>query len=107
MGVVARLVRPLDQAQINACARVIGEKRQLLEIAAMYGATYMGDIRRAGYGRLEPDGLLLVTVHKEGLVTGGGCLEHFESDDTFVWSLQEGTDPCAMPLAGPMLELRT
>jgi len=93
MRVVARLVRPLEQAEVNPWADAVGQKRRRLEIAAMYGVPGMGDIRRAGYARLEQDALLIVTLDKEGLVTGGEYVDHFESDDTFIWSSQANVGP--------------
>lgn len=93
MRVVARLVRPLAQAEVNPWADVVGQKRRRVEIAAMFGVPGMGDIRRAGYARLEQDALLIVTLDKEGLVTGGEYVDHFESDDTFVWSSQANVGP--------------
>lgn len=93
MRVVARLVRPLVQAEVNPWADVVGQKRRRVEMAAMYGVPGMGDIRRAGYARLEQDALLIVTLNKEGLVTGSEYVDHFESDDTFMWSSQANVGP--------------
>lgn len=93
MRVVARLVRRLDQAEVNPWAGVVGEKRRRVAIAELFGVPGEANIRRAGYARLERDALLLVTLDKEGLDTGADYVDHFEADDTFVWSSQANVGP--------------
>ena len=93
MRVVARLVRPLTQAEVNPWADVVGQKRRRVEIAELFGVPGEANIRRARYARLERDALLLVTLDKEGLATGADYVDHFEADDTFMWSSQANVGP--------------
>ncbi len=93
MRVVARLIGPLAQADINPLAGRIGERLIRREAGALYGMEHNPQFQQSGYATNGTDAVLLVTLSKEAMSTGQHYLDAFESPEVFTWSSQSATAP--------------
>lgn len=93
MRVVARLIRPLSQADVNPMAAHIGERLIRRETGALYGMEHDPQFQRSGYSTNGTDAVLLVTLNKEAMSTGQHYVDAFHSLDRFTWSSQSATAP--------------
>lgn len=91
MRPVARLVKKLDQQDINPLAPRIGEQFKSTEVPALYGEVYNPGNWRSGHVSLKSHAILFVSLEKRADRTQ--YTEHFEGPDVFVWSSQTTTSP--------------
>lgn len=91
MRPVARLVKKLDQQDINPLAPRIGEQFKSTEVPALYGEIYNPGNWRSGHVSLKNHVILFVSLQKRTDRTQ--YTEHFEGPDLFVWSSQMTTSP--------------
>ncbi|ORV46715.1 DUF3427 domain-containing protein [Mycobacterium conspicuum] len=91
MRPVARLVKKLDQQDINPLAPRIGEQFKSTEVPALYGEVYNPGNWRSGHVSLKSHVILFVSLEKRADRTQ--YTEHFEGPDIFVWSSQTTTSP--------------
>ncbi len=94
MTIVARLVRRLDQRDINPLADKIGELYKRSDIPALYGAEFSPGNWNSGHVSIPGHAILFVTLEKsEHMTHGADYVDHFEGPDTFVWSSQNSVGP--------------
>ncbi len=91
MRPVARLVKKLDQQDINPLASRIGEQFTSTDVPALYGEVYNPGNWRSGHVSLKNHVILFVSLQKRADRTQ--YTEHFEGPDVFVWSSQLSTSP--------------
>jgi superfamily II DNA or RNA helicase/diadenosine tetraphosphate (Ap4A) HIT family hydrolase/HKD family nuclease len=91
MRPVARLVKRLDQQDINPLALKIGEQFKSTDVPALYGEVYNPGNWRSGHVSLKNYVILFVSLEKRADRTQ--YTEHFEGPDIFVWSSQLTTSP--------------
>ena len=96
MRIVARMVRRLEQAEVNPLAKFIGERFKRQHVPALFGLTYNPGNWQTGHVSLGKDVVLFVTLTKhESMAAGSDYVDHFESPDLFVWSSQTSVGPDA------------
>ncbi len=93
MRIVARLLRRLDQADVNTLASRIGARLQRRGIAELYGSDFNPSFQQSGYAAVGRDAVLLVTLNKAQMDIGKDYIDAFESPTTFTWSSQATTSP--------------
>ncbi|MEN9644057.1 MAG: hypothetical protein RL238_726 [Actinomycetota bacterium] len=93
MRVVARLIRPLAQSDVNPLAGRIGDRLIRREAGALYCMEHNPQFQQSGYSTNGTDAVLLVTLNKEAMSTGQHYIDAFESPDIFTWSSQSATAP--------------
>lgn len=94
MVVAARLLRRLDQSDINPLASRIGEVFKRQDIAPLYGKVYNPGNWGSGHVSIPPDVVLFVTLAKsEAMAWGADYVDHFENSELFVWSSQTSVGP--------------
>jgi len=94
MVVAARLVRRLGQNEVNALATRIGERFKRQDVPSLYGLEYNPGNWQSGHVSIPPHVVLFVTLTKsEAMAWGADYVDHFEGNDTFVWSSQTSTGP--------------
>jgi superfamily II DNA or RNA helicase/diadenosine tetraphosphate (Ap4A) HIT family hydrolase/HKD family nuclease len=92
MRLVARLVRRLDQTDINPLAAHVGDSFKRQDIPPLYGLEYNPGNWQSGHVSLPGHTVLFVTLTKsEAMAYGSEYVDHFESRDAFVWSSQTST----------------
>ncbi|MGV0778596.1 DUF3427 domain-containing protein [Mycolicibacterium elephantis] len=91
MRPVARLLRKLDQTDINPLATRIGEQFKSMDIPPLYGEVYNPGNWRSGHVSLRNHAILFVSLEKRP--DRPQYTEHFEGPDIFVWSSQISTSP--------------
>ena len=94
MRVIAQLIRVLDQAEINPTAKFIGERFKRADISGVYGLEYNEGNWRTGHVKIPGGAVLFVTLTKgDNFGQGAEYVDHFESENIFVWSSQASTTP--------------
>lgn len=94
MRPVARLLRRLDQAEINPLTDKLGEAYKRQDIPPLYGLEYNSGNWQSGHVSLASDAVLFVTLNKSSSMSfGADYVDHFEGRDEFVWSSQSSTGP--------------
>ncbi len=93
MRIVARLVRRLEQAEVNSFASRIGVRLQRRGIAELFGSDLTPSFQQSGYASVGPDAVLLVTLEKADMDVGKDYIDAFESPTMFTWSSQSATSP--------------
>jgi hypothetical protein len=91
MRIVARLLRRLDQSEVNPFASRIGSRLQRRDIAQLYGSDFNPAFQQTGYASIGRDAVLLVTLSKVDMDIGKDYIDDFESPTTFTWSSQSTT----------------
>ena len=81
MRIVARLIRRVDQAEVNSFASRIGVRLQRRGIAELYGSDFNPAFRQTGYVSVGRDAVLLVTLNKADMDVGKDYIDAFESAD--------------------------
>lgn len=92
MSIVARLVRRLDQAEVNPLATHIGDGFPRRQIAALHGDPDQRTNWQQGHVSLSGQAILMVTLDKAAM-PGVSYVDHFEGPDNMVWSSQASTAP--------------
>ena len=93
MRIIARVLRRLDQAEINDFASRIGVRLQRRGVAELYGTEFSPAFQQSGYTPFGRDAVLLVTLSKADMEIGKDYVDAFESPTTFTWSSQATTAP--------------
>jgi superfamily II DNA or RNA helicase/diadenosine tetraphosphate (Ap4A) HIT family hydrolase len=95
LRLVARLVRRLDQRDVNPLAARIDERFKRQDIPPLYGLEFnSGKWGMSGHVSLDRKAVLFVTLEKsESMSFGAHYVDHFEDPRTFVWSSQTSTTP--------------
>ena len=93
MRIVARLLRRIDQSEVNSLASRIGTRLQRRGIAELYGSELTPAFQQSGYATIGRDAVLLVTLSKTNMDIGKDYVDAFESPTTFTWSSQATTSP--------------
>ncbi len=93
LRVIARLVRRLEQREVNPIAPHIGEAHARRDIQALHGDPDAKTNWQQGHVTLPGQAIMLVTLDKAGMVGGADYHDHFDSVDTFIWSSQASTSP--------------
>lgn len=93
MRIVARLVRPLHQGDINPLVSHVGERKLRRALGELYGMANDPQLQRSGYATTGTDAVLLVTLNKHAMGSGQHYVDAFEAPDRFTWSSQSATTP--------------
>ena len=93
MRVIARLVRRLDQAEINPLAHHIGDRFKRQDVPGLFDLTYNPGNWQSGHVSLPGNTILFVTLIKDDMGAGAHYVDHFEGAGDFVWSSQTSTSP--------------
>ena len=92
--ITARLVRKLDQEEINPVAKHIGERFKRDVVPPLYGHQFNVGNWNSGHVSLEGAAVLFVTIEKSsGMSSGTEYADHFESPSVLVWSSQNSVGP--------------
>jgi len=94
MTIIAKLVRRLDQADINPLADKIGDVYKRSDVAALYGQEFNPGNWNSGHVSIPGHAILFVTLEKSDQMShGADYVDHFEGPDTFIWSSQNSVGP--------------
>jgi hypothetical protein len=94
MVVAARLVRRLGQSDINPLASRLGDRFKRQDVPSLYGLEYNPGNWQSGHVSIPPHVVLFATLTKsDAMAWGADYVDHFEGNDTFVWSSQTSTAP--------------
>lgn len=91
LRVVARLVRVLDQTEINPLADHIGQAFARAQIPPLYNQEFNPGNWNSGHVSLDGHVVLFITLDKDGHTATYS--DHFEDPDTLMWSSQMSTTP--------------
>ncbi len=95
LRLVARLLRRLDQRDVNPLAARIDERFKRQDVPPLYGHKFnSGKWGMSGHISLDRTAVLFVTLEKSTDMTfGAAYVDRFEDAGTFIWSSQDQHNP--------------
>jgi SOS-response transcriptional repressor LexA len=91
LRVAARLLRRLDQADINPLAGAIGQAFTRSQVPPLYGQEFNPGNWNSGHVSIDGAAVLFITLDKTG--HSADYTDHFESPERLVWSSQNSAGP--------------
>jgi len=92
--ITARLVRRLDQEELNPLAKHIGGRFKRMDVASLHGHEFNPGNWNSGHVSVDDKAVLFVTIEKSSDMShGSGYSDHFESPSVLVWSSQNSVGP--------------